>query len=91
MWLIRNVLIFNNSVASSLDVCNFPNYVIYAEVEHTSQGEGTTLYRFGDTQAQTPTLFVKLWTPKKAKQGWMQTSFWPLEPMLRAFWSMVSF
>jgi hypothetical protein len=37
-----------------------PVHFIHAEVEHTSQGEGTTLDRFGDTQAQTPTVFVKL-------------------------------
>jgi hypothetical protein len=36
------------------------NHIIHAEVEHTSQGEGATLDRFGDTQAKTSTVFVKL-------------------------------
>jgi hypothetical protein len=35
-------------------------YFIHAEVENYEQGADATLDRFGDTQAQTSTLFVKL-------------------------------
>jgi hypothetical protein len=38
----------------------FPHHFLYAEVENSEQGAGATLDRFGDTQAQTSTLFVKL-------------------------------
>jgi hypothetical protein len=38
----------------------FPNNIIYAEMEYTAQGEGTTVDKAGDTQAQTSTIFVKL-------------------------------
>jgi hypothetical protein len=39
---------------------HFLNNILHAEMGYTAQGEGTTVDKFGDTQAQTPTVFVKL-------------------------------